>query len=120
MQKTFRDPAAARRATYLPLSKLTMADLIMVGEAWEAALAASGVGEDERAAVSTLRHAAEFLLQAAEEIVNGTPVVGADVQDPFRWGVMKVVEFNGTLPEGIRGDLSADCFKRARQPQPVA
>lgn len=102
----------------VPISTISLSDLkasigalIAADDAFFGAAIAHGLNIELRNAVTTLRHAEDFLQQAAMALATGSGLASPDVMTPFRWAVMKVVEFNAVLPEELRGDLSVHCFR---------
>lgn len=62
-------------------------------------------------ALYVLRDAADLMSWAADQIdPDRRCVSGPNAVEVFRWAVMKMIEANDTLPDGVRGDLSRECF----------
>ncbi|BBD38222.1 hypothetical protein Amn_31020 [Aminobacter sp. Y103A] len=108
-----QDPTVAPiSTTSLSDLKASIGALIAADAAFFEAASAHGLDIEVRNAVTALRHAEDFLQQAAMALATGSGLASPDVLTPFRWAVMKVVEFNAVLPEELRGDLSVHCFRR--------
>ncbi len=120
--------ADAARSTIKTLDafKASLEVLIAADDAYYGAAVATGLTAETHAALACLRAADDFLQQATMSVATGAGTSSQEVLEPFRWAVMKIVEFNAMLPEGVRGDLSADCFKnrgggrkRTATPNPI-
>lgn len=110
---TEQDPSAAPiSTTSLSDLKASIGALIAADAAFFEAAIGHGLDIEVRNAVTALRHAEDFLQQAAMALATGSGLSSPDVLTPFRWAVMKVVEFNAALPDEQRGDLSVHCFRR--------
>lgn len=103
---------AASSSTALHDLEASMAVLIAADEAFFEAATAYGLTTEAKSAMTALRHAGDFLQQAAMALATGDGLASTEVVTPFRWAVMKLVEVNMALPEKLRGDLSVDCFRR--------
>lgn len=106
--------AEAARSTIKTLDafKASLEMLIAADDAYYGTAAANGLTPDAMTALSCLRAADDFLIQAAMSAATGAGIASPEVLEPFRWAVMKIIEVNAMLPEVVRGDLSSDCFKR--------
>lgn len=109
-------PADAARLTIKTIDalKASLEVLIAADDAYYGAAVASGLTAETHTALACLRAADDFLQQAAMSAATGAGIASQEVLEPFRWAVMKIVEFNAMLPEGVRGDLSSDCFKKRK------
>jgi len=85
------------------LSKLTTADLIAAERAFAATALASGVTGKAWDGMYALRHAADFLDQAATHIAEGRAYDAQEIVEQFHWAAFKLAEFEALLPDEVRG-----------------
>lgn len=76
-----------------------LAHLLAAEDLLTALATSSGLTYPEKDAVAALRVVNGFLFEMAVGLASGAPIGAREVLEPYRWALMKLIEFNGLLPD---------------------